>query len=400
MKKHYEKIWEIVIVVMFLICVFVCLLDLVNNKQSSSGFLWKTACWWKTNLKSIGFTRKTAMELLKSSLGLIITMLTFALNISVNLFNRYERKVYGIPYGELFQHKTIIRKIFYIISLALPILVVITINLGLCATSYVLLLYSYVLVFYNYGSYGRSYDKAGMRADVISKLIACVENVDLADEQFMDFDAIIDDIRKEIWSTEGWNNAWLLLNDFIEQVMKFDDEKIYVLSCHLWEIFLGSANDRKIQNSLVYVKKFINRMGKSDVKYERELIVLWSLLCCTALQWESTTLKEFLVWFVDIKDYDEKRSLLKEAGMLLLMLEYRFYTKNDCSEIDVSCVDRLYKYGWKCFLEEEQYIENLSSLYEKQYEIKDWNPHSASRILCMDIKYGLNNSLIRTNWDI
>lgn len=402
MKKRNKKhIGEVIVVVsMFFLLFFICLIDLIYNDYFFCSPLWEIVCWLEKVLMCLGFERKIALDLMKSSLGLIITMFTFVLNTGISIFNRFERKIYGIPYGDLCRQKSSIRRMSYIISLVLPILIIIAINLELCGMSYLLLLYSYILVIYNYGIYGGSYDKEGLRKDAVNTLIACVDKDDLADDQITEFAAIIDEIRREVHQSREWNNIWLLLDELIERIMYFDDEKSYFLACHVWEIFLADNEDRNIQISVIYTKRYIERIGRSILKYERELIIVWSLLCSAISQWNPKTLESFLEWFAEIANLGNYRSLVKEAGMVLLMLEYWFCARTDNVVIDYVSVQKIYEHGREIFLEEKDYIMTLANLYKVQYGDESWEPCNEAQILCRDIKYDLNNSLLRTELDL
>ena len=396
MEKRHERNWRIAIIFMLFLCVFLCLIDLNYNGYFYCCYLWDLACQLEEILMRIGFERETALKLLSSSLGLVVTMITFALNMGVNLFNRYERKIYGIPYGELYESASRLRKMSQRIGLGLPILMVIAVNLELCGTSYMLLFYSYILVFYNYGSYGRSYDKEKIRRDVVDKIISYAKKGCTSSEQLMDYDAIVEDIRAEIWKTERWSNAWRLLDDLTERFLDFENEEAYTLACHLWESMFDNDENRKRQASLMYVKKFIGKMEHSHGKYERRLLILWSLLSSLISLWTPETLQSFLKWFVDSINSGNQKNFREKAGIVLLMLAYWFYMRDDNIEIDFECTAKIYEYGRHLFINEKKYIVDLTYLYKRQYQINDGEKWDQAQILYLDIKYGLNNSLLKT----
>lgn len=103
-----------------------------------------------------------------------------------------------------------------------------------------ILLCSYLLVYNNFRSLRKSYDKKWQREIVISKLFGNIDGKksNIADG-IMGFDTMLEDIRRGIIETEGWNNAWMLFDVFFERTKKYDRETSFTLLCHFCEIIFS-----------------------------------------------------------------------------------------------------------------------------------------------------------------
>ena len=94
-----KKNWGVA--VLLILSIYCLLLDLAYQGNIGWDILVNVCCRTQELLTDIGFERERALELLKGSLGMSVTMVTFILNLGINLFNYSERKVFGISWGDL-----------------------------------------------------------------------------------------------------------------------------------------------------------------------------------------------------------------------------------------------------------------------------------------------------------
>lgn len=277
-----------------------------------------------------------------------------------------------------------------------------------------MLLCSYLLVYFDFRSLKKSYNKKWQRDEVVSKLLANVEREkDGIDINMMDFDTVSEDIRRGILEEEGWNNAWQLFDVFLERIGEYDNEKSFILLCHFWEIIFSVGSEQSVREQMTYVKKYISRMEIPESNYSRENIIMWSLLCSIALQWNRTTMIGFLEWFANISVRSSQRVLMRsgilpiyeiqrQSGIILFMLEYWLNMQDENVDLSYRCVDRVYNFG-SIFLgnenikyEIEELMIILANLLENRCGVETDRIYDVFKTLWMDIRFGFNNSLLVT----
>lgn len=397
--------------VLIFLCVFSLLIDLTYSGYINWHFMQNALARLKGWLGYIGFRRSNALKLLQSSLGIAVTVITFVLNWGVDLFKHSERKVFGISWGEL-QADEIQKRghnLKFVFMLVMPILIVGAIILELCATSYALLFYSYCLICGKYRNFAVSYDKKMQREKVVYKLIGYIDGEkDYIDDNVTAFCSTLENIREGILAVESWNSAWLLFDDFLQEIMKFDRDKCFKFSGYFFEIVFDIPSDKHVQKQLIYVKRYISQFETDN---ESENVVLWSLLCSVALHWDSETMDSFLGWFIDLPERSGQRILRKlgklerseirqQSAEILVMLEYWMRMQERDTDIDRGFIERIYEYG-KEFLQEdcephELFLQMLDHLYEKKYGNDGRLVYNAAKAVCNDAKYDLNNTIIMT----
>lgn len=410
--------WLIMIAI--LLCIYTFIIDLTYAGYIDSQFCLNETYWLENLLDSLGFTRCNAIELLKSSLGIALTLITIILNIGNNIFSHSERKVYGLYLGSLTSENSWLYNMFLNSSLVFPILIIVAINLEFCGISYMLLFSCYLAVFCNYKDLQSSYDDKVQRRKVVLQLSAPVKGKKFyIDNNMTYFDVVVEDIHKGIKEMEGWRNAWLLFHEFANKVMEYDCDKCFMLSCHFFGIAFNVAEGKNIEYELIYIKKFLDMMGaeknakkRTEKKRQKdkeamEYVVLWGLLCSVAVKWNANAMQRFLEWFAYIAERSHQHILMdlgeldnkevqRQSAVILVMLEYWLCIRDDAMELRCECVETIYKYGQNFFDE-----KNREFLYRLDYLLdmsksKDEPGYDAAYMLFMDFEYNLNNSLIKT----
>lgn len=414
LKEQHELFCNLCVILLFLLSIYIFLMDITYVWNINCCFLLISSYWLESIFANMGFIRDNAFDLIKSSFGVVFTIVSIVLNLGTNLFNRSEFKIFGISYRDLQDDEAFMIKFFQKIGPIFPLISIIAINLELCGTGYMMLLCSYFLVCCNYIIIKKSYDKKWQRDRVISKLLGTVEREkNCIDNNMVEFDRILDDIRSGIKKTEGWNNAWLLFDNFLEKIKEYDNEKCFICVCHFLEILLSVGSEENVDEQLIYVKKYISKMKLVYNDSSKEDIIYWSLLCSVVLQWNQETMIKFIEWFADISRRSSQRVLMgigelqinelqKQIGIFLFILEYWLNIESTYVSIGYECVDKVYYYGAE-FLKrkdiEDEVIglmEILAELYEKKYGSEIWEIYDVFDTLRMDVKFGFNNSLLVT----
>ena len=101
MKKKVRKKIDYIIVILFLLCILVLLIDFTYAGRINCNFFLDKTFWLGNLLSSIGFQRCIAMTFLQSGAGMALTVMTIVLNMGNNLFIHSERKVFGLSLGDL-----------------------------------------------------------------------------------------------------------------------------------------------------------------------------------------------------------------------------------------------------------------------------------------------------------
>lgn len=409
MKKKVRKKIDYIIVILFLLCILVLLIDFTYAGRINCNFFLDKTFWLGNLLSSIGFQRCIAMTFLQSGAGMALTLMTIVLNMGNNLFIHSERKVFGLSLGDLRSDQSWIYRLFLKLSIIFPLLIIVTINLELCGTSYLLLFCCYLAVFCNYYRLAMSYDKKVQRDMVVSQLLELVEDgKDCIESNMIDYDLLLEAVRKGIREDEGWNNAWLFFGEFLKRAMKYDCDKCFMLSCHFFEVIFNVYEEEYVQQELMYIMKYISGMEGHGENEEREYMVLWALLCSTALHWDLSVMQHFLEWFIDISERSSQRILTylnqlnryeiqKQSAIVMVMLEYWVNIEDDAVNIEPEYIAKINGYGEGFFIgSNEEFLRRLDYLYQKKNENKEKINYNAAQVLYKDIKFQVNNTVIRT----
>lgn len=415
LKKHHKFIVSnLLIGLLFLLCIYFLFFDLTYAWYIKYGILPSEISWLKSQFACMAFVRKNALKLAEESFGVFFTIITIVFSLGTSIFSRSEHKVFGISCQDLQADESFMLKFFCKAGFFYPLIIVFAILLDFCGTSYMMLLCNYLLVYFNFRSLKKSYNKQWQREEVVTKLLANVEcEKNSIDNNMMDYDTMLEDIRRSILEKEGWNNAWQLFDVFLERIKEYDNEKYFVLLCHFWEIIFSVGSEQSVREQMTYVKKYISRMEIPESNYSKENIILWSLLCSIALQWDRTTMIGFLEWFANISVRSSQRVLMRldflpiseiqrQSGIILFMLEYWLNMNDEDVYIGSECIDRVYNFG-KAFLgnknikhEVEELMRILADLLEDRCGIEKDKIYDIFNTLWMDINFGFNNSLLVT----
>lgn len=414
-----RKVDWFILTIIFL-CVYMFMIDLTYAGHIDLQPCLNETYWLENLLGSLGFKRCNAIDLLKSSLGVALTLVTIILNMGNNIFSHSESKVFGLYLGNLTSENSWLYSWFLNISIVFPVLIIVTINLEFCGISYMLLFSCYFAAFCNYKDLQSSYDGKVQRRKVVSLLLALVEGEKVyADNNMTDFDVALEDIYKGIKEMEGWSNAWLLFQEFADRIMEFDCDKCFMLSRHFFGIVFQVSEGENTEYELIYMKKYLDKMeGKKDTKKKKnekrqedektmEYIFLWGLLCSVAVQWDSETMQRFLAWFADIAERSrqhvamqlgelDKHVIQRQSAVILVMLEYWIYIHDDEAELNYECVKTIYNYGQDFFSEKNAEFLNRLDYLSAMGKSKDEPDYNAAHMLLEDTKHNVNQSLITT----
>lgn len=197
--------------------------------------------WLVVTLSPLGARYHVAREILKSNLGVLVTMVSLLLTMNINVSERAEKKVYGISRDELnfSRYKTLyswIRGITY----TAPIFMLISINLGYCLFGYLLLLFCYAFLILHHWLYNQSYDQAAVQKSVVHMLMCYSDRgIDEEKEELLDYLSVLENIGNSIEADNNWKKAQQLYNCLMMEAAKKREIDSACLLCYYFfrEVF-------------------------------------------------------------------------------------------------------------------------------------------------------------------
>lgn len=327
-QKKNRKRYKIILFLGILIFGFMIALDYTYNKHYHD-------CYAFRFFKMFGISRTKALSVLGSNLGVLVTMLSVMLNMGISIKDRLENKVFGIPRKDLVSdNEQTELKIIKTSVYFYPVLMILFLNKNFCASGYIILIYNYLILIFNYYSAIKSYDTKKSFRDVICTLLSCVEDDDLVNERhLMEYQSMLGDVRRGIDKEDGWRNAELLSIMFFKKIMGFDYQKCYILSYYYIDgIFSAQEDYEELRFTKTWISEMLVEKLEKAEEWNKQQLILWSILNRLFLKWKEDVVISFLVWFLDfswrsiqIKQLGNKRDMRqemkKQAGIVLIFTE-------------------------------------------------------------------------------
>ena len=304
-KRKYKRIAKVFrvlgIIVVTLILPFGVALDLVYSGRLKYVCLENLIDWMKNILMPVGFRYYIANEIISGSMGISFTTLSLLLSMGINLSNRFEIKIFGIPRQELVVSTgQRIYKWLRILIYIFPFMMLICINLRLCVAGYIVLLYNMIFLIVEYVLIVRSYRWEKNVDYTVKKLLNVLEkNDNKMFSDHMEYQVWLEEIRLGIEKTDGWEKAEQLCEHFMQQISEFEGIKCYISSYFFFDIIFCRGSQNKLNNSaLRCMKKYICSL------YERKTNNWNEVSFCAMVKvifryWDELQINAFLKWFLD-----------------------------------------------------------------------------------------------------
>lgn len=346
-----------------------CILDITYQGKIKCQFLVGVLNLVKQFLKSCGLSHSEIWDFITSNTGVMITLVTIFFTFTIEIFERSEKKIFGIPLKELIDIRAEYwYRELHIMVVMLPFFMLAYIVLGFCAGSYLLLFWGYVFLILIYGKHRSFYDEEKMVGKVCQKLsgsfreAVCVKDVKDWDGFKNTLIGIYDSAKKE----SDWIHIQKLFFEFAKVLQKLEDEICFVAAYYFAFIVFGQENKTHEFDSFKVVRKYMESIeydDNSDYKNRKDTILLWGLLSASIPYAEEKELLEFLRFFTDFTNrschkirhmgQEVPNSICeRESAMVLILLEEWLKKESTVKDEMQLLAGKVYKMGEAVFEEE------------------------------------------------
>lgn len=307
-----------------------------------------------------GLSYTAGFELLKSNFGVLITALSLFLTMSMNLITRTEDTVFGIPRGNL-NYPSVFSKSLYVrvvskAMFATPVFMIVLINLRLCITGYILILFCFFFIYRLFYLYRISYNKENdIRLIAENLLDNGMKQLELSDT--LAYQGFVETITSSIRQNNEWISAlkiYFELGGLIYQKNLDAITAVQIYRGYFSSVFLNPVSE----NTLIALKTiFFQYCGKSVQDISRQLLMYIFPLYTFIQSSDEQYLKRHLQWFLDFPNLQKHICLNDEnglppetfylhAGVLLIYTETWFRKGNSVKEKEsVKAAVRLWQEG-------------------------------------------------------
>lgn len=353
-----KRILKIVIVI--IVFSFGISLDLLYHNVPSAGLLCDIRNFFMFLGHFFRLSYTAGFELLKSNFGVLITAVSLFLSMSMNLITRTEDTVFGIPRGNL-NYPSVFSQSLYVrvVSKAMfvaPVFMIVLINLRLCVTGYILILFCFFFVYRLFYLYRTSYNKENdIRLIAENLLDNGMKQLERSDT--LAYQGFVETITASIRQNNEWTSAlkiYFELGGLIYQKKLDPIAAAQIYRGYFASVFLNPVSE----NTLDALKAiFFHYCGNSVQDISRQLMMYVFPLYTFIQSSDEQYLKRHLQWFLDFPNLQKyiclnnENGLLPEtfylhAGVLLIYTETWFRKGNRVKEKEsVKAAARLWQEG-------------------------------------------------------
>lgn len=372
--KRILKIVMVIIVFSFGIS-----MDLLYHNVPSVGLLCDIRNSFMFFGHFFGLSYTAGLELLKSNFGVLITAVSLFLTMSMNLITRTEDTVFGIPRGNL-NYPSVFSQSLYVrvVSKAMfvaPVFMIILINLQLCVTGYILILFCFFFVYRLFYLYRTSYNKEN-DIHLIAENLLDNGMKQLERSDTLAYQGFVETITSSIRQNNEWTSAlkiYFELGELIYQKKLDPIAAAQIYRGYFTSVFLNPVSE----NTLDALKTiFFHYCGKSVQDSSRQLMMYIFPLYTFIQASDEQYLKRHLQWFLDFPNLqkhiclNDENGLLPEtfylhAGVLLIYTETWFRKGNMLKEKEsVKETTRLWQKG-RLHISENQIFQLFIGILSK-----------------------------------
>ena len=211
-KKIKENTLSYVILfVMFVFFAFIILLDCVYHDlfycEKLEG-IWNGLRSWKE--KSFPMvTYRQSYEILRGTIGVLMTTISIFLTMTINIANRREQKVFGISRSKLTGTRM---EVLYTWmrrwNCLSPVLMISFINISFCLSGYVVFFYCYLFSVLHYFLHRNSFSREKDRGYLVNKIVQ-YNDFDNDEKKKMEYYLLLENMRKSIIKEGNWEEVSL-----------------------------------------------------------------------------------------------------------------------------------------------------------------------------------------------
>ena len=320
--------------VMFIVGIAVDIFYKIGSRYWSS---WGITSW----LVRCNITYTNAFDILRGNFGVIVAMFSMLLTMNNNIFERLEKKIYGIPRADLYPNEGIYQWIYLYVRrmcLLAPLLMILFLNLKFCLSGYLVFLYSALFLLWYYYRHISSFSKPLDEATDKLKSHLPKEGTWTADT-LSEYQILLENIGRSAEEDGNWKEMEILYNKLCEVAKEYDLLKHYLIVFYFYRTVFWKREKRSRFMPMKLLRTYLNGLdsilgGCTDIP-EKEWPVLYAMLCAAVCEANEDELVKFLQWFYNYSKRSgrvlestgeqiiQSEVLDKQAGVLILLLEYR-----------------------------------------------------------------------------
>lgn len=343
------------------------IIDLIYFMRSENAYAGYIVANLYSHLKPYGITYTTAFNIMSNNVGVLLAMVSLFFTMNINIVQRSEKKVLGIPYREVEDiNQNELYKLTKRISYFSPILMLFVLNLRLCVTGYLLFCYCYGFLIMHYYFHASSFSMEWARKKVAKRLVNCLpRDKEWSQDELREYDMFLEGVGRGIEEEGNWKEAESLYDMLDKLSGSYASEQRQMILSHFYKIVYW---DRKEKNISAIFRLWNLSMENKDIILaktkqinEYNWVFLWAMLKIILKEAEE---KELLLFFEDflqfklrskktLKSVGEElpnRVLCEQAGIVIVLLEYRLREKLIEQKDIVWYIRKLVDFGDKVFL--------------------------------------------------
>lgn len=399
-------------VYIFLLILVMCFGILLDSAYWGQCLLLADIVNYLKALKILGISYMEALGILRSNVGVLMTMVSIFLTMGINVAERSEKKVYGVYRKELFS-ATGQGKWLKWICYAAPILIIICLNLSYCVCGYLLIFYCYLFLIIRYHRHEDSYNRIHIMDAMVRKMLKYLPKEKNWNRTVLsNYQMLLENIGKSVLEEGNWQEIRKLYYSLLSKINNYDKVKKYKIVFYFEKVVYWMGNERGRMEAIEHLRAEIERIAR-ETSCCREMItehrpVLWGTLKVVIEETREEELINFFQWFLDIPTWSSQAMwqlekpcpleiIKEEAGLILLFLEYKFrYSGWEKIQLQLQQqVKAIWDYAEDSFLNRanEQYID-IYNFYRSLLEESEEDLEDCLNNLDSDFINGTKRSLI------
>lgn len=288
-----------------------------------------------SKVKWLGFSYTGAFQILKNNFGILITAISVIITMSINISNRFERKVFGLQRKSFeFSFRTIIYKYGRVMIFAAPFIMILAINLEYCITGYFVLILSYAFLIFSYVMFDSSFSKEKDQEFVKNILLDSIPEPMQELDDISDYLTLLNSISQWLEKEKNWEEIGQIFLDICKEIKKYDTKKMYVFAYYFYDIVFVRKNTENSDQAVYALKKYIEYMDGIgwEEKGEAYYIILWGMIRSLIKGCPQYDVVYFIKWYLNypmrskkvMRNMDhaiDENDLQIQIGLLLIEIE-------------------------------------------------------------------------------
>lgn len=331
-------------------------------------------------LRRWNITYGNVFHILGSNFGVIVAMFSMLLSINNNIFERFEKKVYGIPRAELYPNERIYRYYKQMCLLA-PVLMLLFLNMKFCLSGYLLFLYCACSLLGYYYRHVRSFSKP--LDEMVCKLKGSLPRESMWTVEILsEYQIVLENIGRSAGEDANWKEMETLYNRLCEATQNYDPIKRFFIAFYFYRTVFWERAGRSRVIPMEMLWKYLSGLdsvsGGGLSVPEKEWPTLWAMMRVAVCEADEGELVRLLQWFYDFPGRSGRVLAAtgehgvtseiqeEEAGMLILLLEYRLQLRLPEGRQIMERLKEAWEHGGYVFM-----VEKSEVLYRIQEYIQD-----------------------------